>query len=206
MTHVVLQTERLTVREWSENDLDSFCAVSSDPAVVRFITGGVPLTKEQTAEQIARLSSLQRTHGWTRWALELRDPAPGEPLGAVGFCGPGCTFAPDIEVGWWMHSGLWGRGLATEAARAVVRHCFEVIGFERLICCVHPENAASLAVARKAGFEPAEQFTFNGIPLVRHRQSNPLPHPPQDARYIRSCDGAPAGSSILAADEVAEGA
>jgi len=200
MTRIIVQTERLILREWADDDIDAFFEVSSDPQVVRYITAGVPLTRQQTAEQIARLASLQRSHGWTRWALELRDPAPGEPTGAVGFCGPGCTFAPEIEVGWWLHAALWGRGLATEAARAAVRHCFDVIGFDRLICCVHPDNVASLAVARNAGFKPTDRFTFNGVPLLRHRQRNPLSDPPRDDRYVRSCDGAPSGSSIVSAE------
>lgn len=197
MSRVIVHTERLLIREWAPHDLDALVEVSSDPLVVRYITGGVPLTREQTAEQIACLVALQESHGWTRWALELANPKPGEPSGAVGFCGPGCTFAPEIEVGWWLHSALWGRGLATEAARAVVRHCFEVIGFGRLICCVHPDNAASLAVARRAGFALKDSFVFNGVPLLRHEQFNPLADPPREARYNRSCDGAPTGTSIV---------
>ncbi len=167
--------------------------------MLRYINGGVPLTAEQIAEQVARLSALQRSHGWTRWALELRDPEPGDPRGVVGFCGPGCTFAPEIEVGWWLHSALWGRGLATEAAQAAVRYCFEMIGFERLICVVHPDNAASLAVARKAGFSELDRLSFNGLELVRHEQLNPAEHPPRDPRFVRSCEGAPAGTSVVSA-------
>lgn len=197
MGRIITETERLIVREWETADVESFGAIAADPRVVRFITGGVPVPAEQTAEMVGRLISLQESHGWTRWALQLRHPAHGEPTGVVGFCGPGCTFAPFIEVGWWVHADLWGRGLATEAARAVVHQCFDVIGFDLITCCVHPDNAASLAVARKAGFEPKARFEFNGIPLIRHEQANPLPDPPRDPRFIRTCDGAQAGSAIL---------
>lgn len=196
----VIQTERLVLREWTESDVDSFVDLTSDPLVMRYINGGQGLTREQTSAQIDRLISLQRSHGWTRWALELRSPAEGEPRGAIGFCGPGCTFAPDIEIGWWMHSSLWGRGLATEAARAATRYCFETIGFDRLICCVHPDNAPSLAVARNAGFVVARTFEFNGMTLMRLEQENPVAHPPRDPRFIRSCEGAQSGSSIPTTD------
>jgi len=201
----VLQTDHLILREWVESDVEAFSALSSDPLVMRYINGGNPITREQTADQIGRLISLQRSHGWTRWALELREPAKGEPRGAVGFCGPGCTFAPDIEVGWWLHSALWNRGLVTEAAQVAVRYCFETIGFERVICCVHPDNAASLAVARKSGFTPADTFEFNGVPLVRLEQFNPGPLPPKDPRFIRTCEGAPTGPSIVSTGADAEG-
>lgn len=201
MTRIVLETERLVLREWAEDDLEAFLAVATDPTVLRYINGGTPLTREQTAEQVARLAALQRSHGWTRWAVELRSPAADEPRGVVGFCGPGCTFAPDVELGWWLHSALWGRGLATEAARAAAGYCFEVIGFERLICVVHPENAASLAVARKAGFTPLDRITFNGLELVRHERRNPDANPPRDPRFVRSCEGAPSGTSVVAAPD-----
>lgn len=201
MGHVVIETERLRLREWSADDVADFTPIAQDPEVVRFITGGTPVPAEQVVDQIARLIALQELCGWTRWALELRDHPAGEPEGVVGFCGPGCTFAPEIEVGWWVHRALWGRGLATEAAEAAVRYSFEVIGFDRLVCCVHPDNAASLAVARKVGFAPCDRFDFNGVTLIKHELANPLAEPPRDPRFRRTCDGAPSGSTIANATE-----
>lgn len=193
MGPIVIETERLRLREWTAEDAEPFAAISSDPEVVRYITGGRPLTLAETRSQIERLIFLQEQKGWTRWALELREPVPGDPTGPVGFCGPGCTFAPDIEVGWWLHSALWGRGLATEAAVGAVQFCFETIGFLRLICCVHPDNDRSLAVARKAGFTRLDEVDFHGTPIIRHEQNNPRPGSSVDSRFARNCDGMPSG-------------
>lgn len=199
MGPVIIETERLLLREWQLEDAEEFSAIAADPRVVRFITGGTPVPLEQVRDQIARLVALQESHGWTRWALQLRDPQPADPAGVIGFCGPGCTFAPDVEVGWWLHADLWGRGLATEAGLAAVRHGFEVVGFDRLICCVSPENLASRAVARKVGFRPVDRFDFHGVTLIRHALDSPLDDPPRDPRYRRDCEGAESGSAVIGA-------
>lgn len=196
MTTTVLQTERLVLRTWAPTDIDAFAVLARDPRVTRYINGGRAATDEQIGSFLERQIITAARAGWCRWALELRTPAEGEPTGAIGFAGPGCTFAPDIEFGWWLHPDLWGRGLATEAARAGVRHCFSVIGFPRLISMVHPDNAASLAVARKVGFAVDARVEHAGVTLVRHVLDNPLGDLPPDPRYRRTCTGLPHGSSL----------
>jgi RimJ/RimL family protein N-acetyltransferase len=88
-----------------------------------------------------------------------------------------------------VHRALWGRGLAQEAARAAVDYCFEVAGFERLICCVHPDNAASLRVAEKTGFVPRDEIEFRGVPIIRHELVNPHPPDTRDKRFVTDCLG-----------------
>ncbi|HSK46827.1 MAG TPA: GNAT family N-acetyltransferase [Coriobacteriia bacterium] len=201
MGPIVVETERLCLRPWAIEDADEFAVMARDPAVVEYITGGRPLTDAEVAEFIERQMVTQEERGWSRWAVQLREPRDGEPAGVVGFCGPGCTFAPEVEVGWWLRAELWGRGLATEAGRAAVRHCFEVIGFPRLICCVHPDNQASRAVARKVGFRETRHFEYNGLTLVRHELENPLPAPPRDTGYCLDCVGASPGSLVSSGDQ-----
>lgn len=196
MARVIVQTDRLHLREWERSDARAFQHVAGDPRTMRFITGGRPLTAEETARFVNRQIEVARLAGWCRWALELRAPAPGEPTGAVGFCGPGPTFAPEIELGWWVHPDLWGRGLATEAALAAREYCFAVIGFDRLICMVHPDNHASLRVAEKVGFVYQDATEHDGVPLLRHAQANPLPEPPRDPRFKRDTEGLPVGSIL----------
>lgn len=196
MTTTVVQTERLILRTWAPADIDAFAVLARDPRVTRYINGGRAATDEQIGSFLERQIITAARAGWCRWALQLCEPAAGEPAGVVGFAGPGCTFAPDIEFGWWLHPDLWGRGLATEAARAGIHHCFAVIGLPRLISMVHPENAASLAVARKVGFRRDAQVEHNGVTLVRHVLDNPLGDLPPDPRYRRDCSGMPHGSSL----------
>jgi ribosomal-protein-alanine N-acetyltransferase len=198
MGPVVISTARLDLRVWRPSDARAFFTLGQDPRVVEFITGGRPLTAEEAESFVARQVQLQASHGWCRWALALRDPGPGEPDGAVGFCGPGCTFAPDIEIGWWLDAGLWGRGLATEAASAVIGYCFRTIGFDTLIAMIAPANTRSIAVAHRVGFAHDTQIDHRGVRLARYRLANPSPPVAPDPRFDRSCEGAPS-TSILGA-------
>ena len=200
MGPIVTETDRLSLRQWSVEDAEGFAVMARDPAVVEYITGGRPLTDAEVAEFIERQMVTQKERGWCRWALELREPKGDEPSGVVGFCGPGCTFAPEVEVGWWLRPELWGLGLATEAGREAVRYCFEVIGFPRLICCVHPENQASRAVARKVGFLETRHFEYHGLTLVRHELDNPCPDQPRAAGYCLDCVGASPGSLVASSE------
>lgn len=201
MPSIVIETERLVIREWKPTDVGSFGVLAGDPRVMRYISGGRPAAYPEVAAFVDRQIVTAALTGWCRWALELREPTGDEPQGVIGFAGPGCTFAPEIEFGWWLHPDLWGRGLATEAGRAGVDHCFHTIGIPRLTCMVHPDNEASLAVARKVGFVPAETVDHHGVTLVRHTLENPLPVPPHDPRYRRDCEGVPQGASLAAGSE-----
>lgn len=175
MGPVVTETARIRLRAWTIEDAEGFMRLASDPEVVRYISGGVPYTRAQVGLFVQRQLDTQRERGWGRWAIELTQPDRAEHEGVVGFCGPGCTFAPEVEVGWWLLRSLWGEGLATEAARAAVEHCFDVIGFPRLISCIHRDNAASLRVAEKVGFARAGEFEYARLPLIRHELANPTP-------------------------------
>lgn len=189
MGPVIIETPRLRLREWTVDDCDDFMRLATDPEVVRFISEGRPYGRDEVEQFIARQLDTQQRLGWSRWALELRHPGERDPHGAIGFCGPGCTFAPDVEIGWWMHFDLWGRGLATEAGRAAVDYCFGTIGFDRLICMIHEDNLASRRVAEKVGFLSVETLEWKGLPLIKHHLMNPLPNPPRDPRFMRECEG-----------------
>lgn len=200
MGPVIISTERLHLREWTTDDAKEFAVLGQDPLVLRFITGGRPLATREVEDFIDRQLEAQQVRGWCRWALELRTPSDDQPSGLVGFCGPGCTFAPDVELGWWMASSLWGRGLATEAARAAADYCFGVVGFDRLISAIAPFNHASRRVAEKVGFTLEGEFEHHGELTLRYALANPDPPANPDPRFRRDCEGAPK-SSILTASE-----
>lgn len=199
MGPIIVSTERLHLREWTAPDAHAFDILGQDPLVLRFITGGRPLTEREIQEFIGRQIEAQQVRGWCRWALELRAPSGDEPTGLVGFCGPGCTFAPDVELGWWLASALWNRGLATEAARAAADYCFGVVGFERLISAIAPFNHASRRVAEKIGFTLDGEFEHHGERTLRYALANPAPPAAPDPRFRRDCEGAPT-TSVLSSE------
>jgi len=92
----------------------------------------------------------------------------------LGFCGiqPHAVFG-GTEIGWWLAPDQWGRGLATEAARSVVRFAWDEARLPRLIAVVHRENAASAAVARKLGMELEREDESRTIPVHVFRMERP---------------------------------
>jgi RimJ/RimL family protein N-acetyltransferase len=91
----------------------------------------------------------------------------------IGFCGFWDGFAPEVEIGWRLRPEYWGRGLATEAATAVMEYGFRRWGFPRLIAVAQPANAASIRVMEKLGMEFERSFLHDGFEVVRYARSNP---------------------------------
>ncbi len=141
-----LVTERLRLRPLREDDYERIYAVWGDPRVEPWIG---PHTPEAVRTELAFHIAHQREHGWSLWAVEER--ASGR---FVGDCGlqPLALCGPEVELGYDLHPEWWGRGLATEAARAVLRHAFSELGMDRVVAVVKDHHAASRRVLEKVGF------------------------------------------------------
>ncbi len=102
--------------------------------------------------EIEQQQEHQTSLGWSFWAVEELDTGS-----LIGDCGlqPLEHRGPEVELGYDFHPRVWGRGLATEAARAVMTQAFIVFGIERVVAVVKPDNAASQRVLEKAGLRPS---------------------------------------------------
>ena len=154
------ETERLLFRDWYASDLAAFHSLCADRSVMRFVGDGEPWSLGRTEQFIARASEMSQTLGFCRWPVIHKDH-----LALIGFCG----FVPasdGAEIGWRLAKAHWGRGLATEAARAVLKHGFVTLGFQRVIATVQSPNLASIRVAEKLGLKPKSRFYKNGKELI----------------------------------------
>ncbi|SNT54286.1 Protein N-acetyltransferase, RimJ/RimL family [Asanoa hainanensis] len=146
-----LVTPRILLRRWQDDDLDAFAAVCAQPEVMRWIRDGSVLDRETTAEHLAAFRRHWEEHGFGLYALVVRQT--GELAGFTGLAVP--TFLPEImpavEIGWRLGRQHWGQGLATEAARAVVRHARDEVGLKRLVSIHQVGNDASANVMIKIG-------------------------------------------------------
>jgi len=143
----MMETQRLLLRPVHNEDAEDFCALWGDPEVMRFIGDGKPRTRAEAEERLGRTVRHWQEHGFGLWALH--DKATGS---FVGGCGVGYfNGLADVELGYVLARPYWGRGLASEAVARVLRHAFDVLRLPRLAALVRAENAASLAVLRKAG-------------------------------------------------------
>ena len=167
-----IETARLVLRFWHDDDLENFAAMNADPRVLEHFPS--VLTRAQSDASAARIRAHLETHGYGLWAVERRD-CPG----FIGFAGLAhvsfeAPFTPGVEIGWRLAFEHWGNGYATEAASTAVSAGFEQIGLEEIFAFTTPANVRSRRVMEKLGFSrnPAEDFAHPalpaGHPLQRH--------------------------------------
>ena len=159
-----IETARLRLRMWRDEDLDAYARMCADPEVMRHLSG--PMTREQSEEQMARFVRRWEERGFGLWAAEHK--ADGAFIGFVGLLDsedwPGGEHK--TEVGWRLDRAYWNRGLATEGALASLRYGFEWLGLGRIISITLPQNAASRRVMEKAGLTLRGETRWRGSDVV----------------------------------------
>ena len=167
-----LETRRLKLRRWREDDLEAFAAINADPEVMEHFPG--PLSRRESDELVEKIEAGFEANGFGLWALEVR--AGGEFIGFTGLDVPGfeADFMPAVEVGWRLVRSAWGNGYATEAARTAVSFGFEEVGLAEIVSFTTPANRRSRAVMERIGMshDPRDDFDHPGLPaghpLRRH--------------------------------------
>lgn len=165
---VRLETERLVVRPLTEADAEPLAEINADPDVMRYIGDGRPRTFEQTRERVGKAVRHWEETGWGAFAVDLAET--GELIGFAALAVP--EFLPEIlpvvEVGWRFSRVHWGNGYAPEAARAAIGYAFDEVGLDRLVSCIHRDNAASMRVAEKLGMTLERVTTIPGRGIPCH--------------------------------------
>lgn len=140
-------TERLFFRWWREEDLPLAIGLWGDPNVTALIGG--PFDEEKIGRMLQRHVALGAERGFQYWPIFLRDSEEH-----AGCCGlrPYDDARGILEVGFHLRASHSGRGLATEAGRAVIAHAFDALGVRALFAGHHPDNVASGAILSKLGF------------------------------------------------------
>ncbi len=168
----MIQTERLLLRRWREEDREPFYRLNSDPRVMEFMPAC--LTRAESDVLLERINEHFRKHDFGLCAAELREGRTF--IGYVGLAVPTfeASFTPCVEIGWRLSADHWGRGLATEAARAMAGYAFEKLGLEGIVSFTVPENMRSRRVMEKMGMTHDASDDFDhpnlpeGHPLRRH--------------------------------------
>lgn len=162
MTPPTIQTERLLLRQWRDDDRDAFAALNADPVVMEHFPA--TLTRAESDAFVDRHSALIDQRGWGLWACEVRET--GEFIGFVGLAVPvfDADFIPCTEIGWRLSASSWGRGYATEAARAVLDFAFDEIGLDDIVSFTYIGNHRSRRVMEKIGLVERGEFDHPNLP------------------------------------------
>jgi RimJ/RimL family protein N-acetyltransferase len=165
-----LVTERLVLRPVDSGDLEPLQAIWSDSLVMRHMGAGT----RDAAQSLKRLQELiehQSRHGFGKWVAIER--ATGD---LIGYCGIELyEGGPDVELGFCFARSAWGRGYATEAARAWLNYGFGALGFARVIGVVKPANTASHRVLEKVGMTKAGPIQLAGSDWLLYETRSPTP-------------------------------
>lgn len=155
----MIDTPRLHLRPWRDDDLPAFADLHADPEVMRDLGG--PFEDGAIRAKLARYQSASITHGVCRWAIEVRDG------GFVGYAGlmpakPGHPLGDHFDIGWRLCRHAWGRGYATEAAAAALDDAFRRLAIAEVLAYTAPDNPRSQAVMARLGMcrEPGRDFVL----------------------------------------------
>jgi len=167
-----LRTACLHLRRWLPSDRAPFAAMNADPRVMEFMPA--LLSPAESNALAARIEAHFEQRGFGLWAVGIAGGAPF--AGFIGLSVPRFTapFTPCVEVGWRLAAEHWGRGYATEGARAALRFGFESLGLAEIVSFTVPHNLPSRRVMEKLGLtrNPADDFDHPllpaGHPLRRH--------------------------------------
>ncbi len=191
---IVAETERILLRHLTLDDVDALADMYRDPDVRRYFPEG-PLTREETREEVAWVIDVYyRRFGYGLWGTILKETGAfiGRsgllPWTAVPEADGGLTIQHvadrppepegswlEVELAYLLAKPYWGRGLASDAARAIVDHAFLDLHIPRLICLFDPDNAASRRVAEKVGMTFERMVTIEGEVSPLYSMSTPRP-------------------------------
>jgi [ribosomal protein S5]-alanine N-acetyltransferase len=161
-----IETNRLMLREFRREDLQSLAPILAAPEVMRFSPTGVN-SIEQVRERIEGFITCYKEFGFGKWAVVLRES--GQLLGYCGIAVDQIDGKDEKELGYRLDSKYWGQGLATEAASAAIKCGFEKFNLPYILGIVERENAASVKVLEKVGMQHEKTIIFHEVEMDLYR-------------------------------------
>ena len=154
----MIRTDRLRLRNWRESDRDAFARLNAAPEVTQDLGG--PLDRIESDAKFDRYVAAFERHGFCRWALE---DLSGQFLGYAGVMPSrdGHPLGPHADIGWRLVRAAWGRGYATEAAKASLRDAFERVRLKEVLAYTTADNVRSQAVIERLKLQRAASLDYS---------------------------------------------
>ena len=146
-----------------QRDFEEYAVLHADFEVTRFTTR-TQMSRADAWRHLATIVGHWHLRGYGMWGVE--ELATGKLVGRVGFhCPEGW---PEFELGWTIGRQFWGRGYATESARAALEHAFTAMGQEHVISLIDPKNVRSIGVAQRLGESLEREVEIGGYRLLQY--------------------------------------
>lgn len=160
---MIVETERLLLRTWNDDDAAAVAPIYASPEVMEYIPGGV-WSPDRTARAITRMRELHREQGYGFYPVVVKRFGT-----IIGHCGLGrLEQTPEIEVAYILDSPYWGQGYASEAVKAIIADAFSRLRISRIVAVAFPENVRSIGVMRAAGMSAVGLAQHFGATLVKY--------------------------------------
>ena len=153
-----LQTSRLILRNWKQNDIEPFAILNSDPRVCEFLPN--VLSQEETLSSVMKIQSHFKKHAFGLFAVELISTKTFIGFVGLKYFSFDSHFTPSVELAWRLSWENWGQGLATEAAQKVTQYGFESLGLPEILAITAKNNQRSRKVMEKLGMFTNEDENF----------------------------------------------
>jgi len=166
----MLETERLILRQWKKSDYLPFINIGLDPEVMKYLPK--LLTENESLEIINKIKDIFNKNNWGFWAVELKKT--GEFIGFIGLHDQPeqFEFSPCVEMGWRLAKEHWGKGYATEGAKAALEYAFNKLNLNKVVSFTSIANNQSESVMKKIGMTKVRYFNhpeFSSTPnLEKH--------------------------------------
>ncbi len=169
MKHIIFQTPRLILRQFTEEDAPLILRLNSDPEIVKYIHEPVLETEEQARKILIDIILPQYKNNLGRWAIHTKDN-----MEFIGWCG--LKYRPEldeIDLGYRLIQKAWGKGFATESAQYSLDHGFKILHLPLITGRAHIENMASIKVLEKIGMDFMGEGIVDDCPVRTYIKANP---------------------------------
>ena len=162
MKAMEIETARLRLRPWTAENVKDLHNLWTEPEVRKYLWDDVVITRERAASEVQRSLECFESSGFGQWTVFCKAERP-----MIGFCGFRLFGEPrEVELLYGIAPAYWGRGFATEGARAMLRFGFEELGFDRVLAGADPPNIGSFRVMEKIGMTLAKRPSIDGSEAV----------------------------------------
>jgi ribosomal-protein-alanine N-acetyltransferase len=180
--HAEVETARLCLRMFVADDADELSLITRDPEVMRYIATGLPISREETTHNLNSIINGFNRRGFGRWAVTLKETGR-----LIGYCGLTLLDeAVGVELVYLFGKDYWGKGIATEAARASLHYAFKELKLKRVVALTKPDNARSRRVLERIGMKFQTYSHYYGYDCVCY-EMNRTEFCPDIALYLPRC-------------------